>query len=781
MVRPEQPASYEHLRLDRESPVNERQRRQDRRPRFRPEDPREFGAALGARLEAAKPRLTADLGGFDSRRLLKIVIRAGESLPDIEAIPGIELVSQEDRTAVLAFATEAGMASFESRLATLARDGTVTRAQLLFAIDDFDSWSPEERTGTALREQGFPATDPFVLDVELWPQDRQDRRAQMLEAFRTWLAASGISYLDSLSSPSLVMVKVRCTRKQGRELLLRHRDVRTLDLPPRLGVEVGVLRTDVQEFPPVPSPSHAAPAVVVLDSGLTTGHPLIGPAVGDAQGFVPPDQDPGDAVPGGHGTRVAGLALYGEVEESIRRSRFIPVLRLFSGKVFKDDGTDHTTFVERSVEDAVRYFVKEYGCRVFNLSYGDLNKVYDDRHVRGLAYTLDRLSRTEDVLFVTSSGNRAPLNTLPENLREAYPDYLFEPEGRLLDPGTALNVVTVGGLAHYDATRAAQRYPNDVEGMRIAHPGQPCPVTRCGPSVRGAIKPDFVEHAGNVALDRYGRPQTSGLGVVSFDSGFASGMLFAEDLGTSYAAPVVAHKAARLLAEVPDASPNLLRALLGAHAEWPKSCSELLDPHNNSEGRAKLRKAIGYGRIDEDALYRSLDSKVTLIAEEKIDVNRHHFFEIPLPPVWWEGGRRQRTVSIGLAYTPEVRTTRLDYRATRIRFSLVCANSLDEVSAAFQRDPDEGIPERSTNRWISSDKRNPGTLQASRWLFKGTIAKRRLFVVVTRQDALWSTVADQPESYALTVVLDDRERAGVRLHAEVRAVLQARARARIRV
>ncbi|MGH9160320.1 MAG: S8 family serine peptidase [Vicinamibacteraceae bacterium] len=538
----------------------------------------------------------------------------------------------------------------------------------------------------------------------------------------------------------------------------------------------------MEHLPPPLAPGGSVPAITVLDSGLTAGHPLIGPAVGDAQGFVFPNREPGDQVPSGHGTFVAGLALYGDVEDSIRRGHFVPTLRLLSGKVFNDDGTDQTEFVERSVEEAVRYFLEHYGCRVFNLSYGDSNKVYDGRHLRGLAYTLDRLSRTLNVLFVTASGNRA-LNTLPKRPRERYPEYQFEPDGRLLDPGTALNAVTVGGLSRYIATRDAQRHPNHLEDVPVAQIDQPSPITRCGPSIGGAIKPDFVEHAGNVAVDRLGRPRMGGLGVLSLNSGFAAGHPFCEDVGTSHAAPVVAHKAARLLGELPDASPNLLRALLGAHASWPDACAELLDQHRNQEGRVRLLRAIGYGRIREEALYRSLDHTVTLVAEETIEADRHHFFEIPVPAAWWDGDRRRRVVSVALAYAPEVRTTRLDYRATRIRFSFVNANGLDDVTAAFRRDPENGIAERSTNRWISSDKRSCGTLQVSRWRFGDSITRNRLFVVVTRQDAPWSPVADQAESYALCVVLEDREKAEAeaRLYAEVRAVLQARARVRIKV
>jgi len=200
---------YQHLRLRREADITERHRKQDKRPRFAPPDPRRFGRELASRFERAKRRLEEDLPGYDDRRLIKIRIRAGETLPGFARIPGIELVSQEQKSIVLAFVTDKGVAEFESRLATLAREGSVTRKELLYAIEDFDHWTPDERTGNALREQGFPDETTFVLDVELWPQERPDRRRAMLERFKAWLAQAGMVHLDSLLQPSLVMVR-RC-------------------------------------------------------------------------------------------------------------------------------------------------------------------------------------------------------------------------------------------------------------------------------------------------------------------------------------------------------------------------------------------------------------------------------------------------------------------------------------------------------------------------------------------------------------------------------------------
>jgi Subtilisin-like serine proteases len=779
--------AYEHLRLERETPINLRHPRKYGGG-LQPENPRAYGAELSNKLRDAKSRILdpeqADIGGFDNRKLLKIRLHAGDkSVPPFDAIPGVEIVSQEDEAVVLAFATEEGLAEFERRLASLARDGSVTRKELLYAIEDFDHWTPEDRTGNALREQGFPARAPFTLDIELWPQERQDKRQAMFSAFVAWLQERGIEKLDALQQPSLVMLRVRCNQQQA-ELLLRHRDVRMVDLPPRLGVSVQLLMTDINQFPVVDPPPADAPAIAVLDSGLTSGHPLLAAAAGDAQGYLKPHRSANDAEPW-HGTFVGGLALYGDVHNAIQQRQFVPQLRLFSGKVFEHDGQDQTEFVEKAVEEAVRDLHEQYGCKVFNLSYGDQNKVYDGRHVRGLAYTLDRLTRELGVLFVVPTGNLQSYQ-LPQDAREQYPNYLFEEQARLLDPATALNALTVGGISLFEATRDAQRYPDTIEDHILARANQPFPLTRRGPSINGAIKPDVVEHAGNFALLRNGavpHHARRGLGVISLNGGFAAGSPFSEDIGTSYAAPLVAHKAARLLAEVPDASPSLLRALIGAHARWPQACEALLNPGNNAEGRDKLLRLVGYGRVDDAALFRSLDHTVTLLAEERLGNDQHHFFELPVPDSFWANGRRTREITVALAYSPEVRTTRLDYRRTKLWFNLVVADSLDDVTRAFQRNREEGMGEHSNGRWLSNETRKNGTLQVSRWEFRQVpVRGDKVFVVVTRQDSAWSHDEHRAEAepYALAVVLADREQANAQLYAQVQAKLQARAQARAR-
>lgn len=726
--------AYEHLRFRRELALTDRHKKRDKRPRFRPIDPREFGSKLLRDFGAARQRAALeDLGGYDERILFKIQLREGATVPELDLIPGVQLVSQEDKFVVLAFADKSGLATFESRLTHLAREGKATRAEILYALQSFDHWTSEDRKGAALKQYDFPDATSFMLDVELWPQERLDKREAMLSAFLAWLRTQGMKRLDDLKQPSLVMVRVACNREQAENLLLRHRDVRTVDLPPRTGVTVQLLRTDINLLPTPPPPPDNAPGIGVLDAGLTSNHPLLAPAVGDAQGYLSPQRNSHDGPPHWHGTFVAGLALYGDVAECLRRGSFVPQLRLFAGKVFEDDGHDHAEFVEKAVEEAVRELHNQYGCRIFNLSYGDLNKVYDGRHVRGLAYTIDRLTRELGVLFIVPTGNLLS-HELPAEPRKHYPDYLLDDSARLLDPAPALNAVTVGGLALHTATRESQRHPTTIEDHCLAKKDEPFPLGRSGPSIIGAIKPDLVEHAGNLALMRSGgRTRSDGLGLISTCGDFAGGRPFSEDIGTSYAAPQVAHHAARLLKELPDAPANLLRALLAANARWPLPCVDLLNPNGKADGKSRLLRLVGYGRIDEDTLYRSVDQAVTLLAEDQIANDKCHFYELPIPASFWSSGKRLREITVALAYSPDVRTTRLDYKMSKLWFTLVTASDLNEVERAFQRNREEGMGERGTNRWLTNNERKAGTLQTSRWNFKMPLRDgERVFVVVMR-------------------------------------------------
>jgi len=692
----------------------------------------------------------------------------------------IEIVSQEDKTVILAFATEGALAAFEERMTTLAEGRQPTYRHVLFALKGFDRWTEEDRQGWALRQEGWPAASPFILDVELWPISNPGERDRSWQTFEAWLQEQGIEKLDAVKQAHLLLYRIRVNRLQA-DLLLHHRDIRLVDLPARYGLEVNVLQTDIQDLARVPAPPANAPGIAVLDSGLATGHPLLGPAVGDAQSYIP-ELGPEDQH--GHGTHVAGIALYGDAEEALRSGRFVPILRLFSGRILDANNANDSKLIENQVEEAVRYFHETYACRVFNLSYGDRRKPYLGRHVRGLAVTLDTITRTLGVLFVVPVGNLDRAAAVPFDWRTQYPRHLLHQDAALLDPATALNALTVGSLARWDATFNAQRYRDDPAEQPIARRDQPSPFTRSGPSVGGAIKPELVAYGGNYAVNARAVNQPivrQGLGELSTCKDFAAGRLLAEESGTSFAAPHVAHLAARILIEHPQTDNNMLRALLIAHARWPGPCETLL------ADRSDRLRLCGYGKVEEAALDRSTEQEVTLIASDAIPDRHHHFYEVPLPESFIAGRQRTREISVALAHSPVVRTTRITYKSCELEFRLVWSDSLARVSqmfnAATSREQYQRLSEANGAR-VGARNRGAGTAQADCWTISRITAQRRaqkLFVVVTRTDENWGRELTQTqEAYSLVVTMRDRENAEARLYAQLQARLRARVQARAR-
>ena len=785
--------SFPHLPLQREEPVNDK--RPGRPPQFTtPEDTAAHGESLRQELSRATVETDKDEGGFDERRLFRFTVEAGFSPDDLPKIASpefrheVEVVSQEDKEVVVAFISDAALESFEALLTTLAGGEIPANKQVFYALQGISGWKTSDRTGWALKREGFPEDENFLLDVELWPiEDDPQERKVLWHSFEMWLNEHEISFLDSVKQPGLTLYRVRCSKEQA-ESLLHYRDIRTVDLPPRFGIDLSLLHTDIGDLGEIPHPPEDAPGITILDSGLTTGHPLIAPAVGEAESFLP-GKDPSDE--NGHGTHVGGLALYGDVEARVHNGNFIPELHLFSGRILDENAENATGFISKHIDEAVRYFRGEYNCRVFNLSFGDLNKPYLGGHLRDLAFTLDTLARELKVLFVVSSGNVLGNKLKGREWRDRYPQYLLEDDWAIVDPAPALNVLTVGSLARYDRSTNSQRYSNDPAEQPIAAVNQPSPFTRHGPTVGGAIKPDVVDYGGNWAINTRAGANTlipnSGLGELSTNwQSTIGGRLFSDDSGTSFAAPHVAYLAAMLQHEVPDASPDLMRALLMAHARISEEIKQLFNSKKD-----KIRSVCGYGQVDSNGLFRSIENEVTLIAEGSISNKKHHFYELPVPEDFLSRGRRLREISVALSYTPYVRSTRIDYRASRISFKLVAADNLSDVSTTFNEATDQetydaikeiGTEIGANNRSVSSVLRNKGTVQSATWCFKqfnsnAKLKNKRLFVVVTRHDFPWGELhSATKEDYALVVAFRDRENEEARLYTQIRNRLQARMR-----
>ncbi|MGG6166410.1 S8 family peptidase [Pantoea allii] len=750
-------------------------------------------------LQTLRPMLTQVPGSADHGRYILKLNYSGTMNFSALIHHGVEFVSQENKQVCVVFSDEQGLATFAEHLSSLGLDNTeLTYKQILEALDGIECWSAEDRKSWALRRYGFPVAERFKLDVELWPVEvaHHPRRIDLYTRFEQWLQEQGISRQDKINLDSLLIYRVDVSLAQA-EYLLAHRDVRLIDLPPSSGISYQQINRDINTLPDhLISPAAKASRVCILDSGINTNHPLLSAAIAESASFIP-DQDAFDQE--GHGTAVASIALYGDVEACNQSNFWQPQLWLYNGKVLNERAEFNAETIESTLTTAVAYFT-DLGCRIFNLSLGNVNAPYDGRHIRGMAYLLDTLARQYNVLFVVSAGNFSGSDAppVPQNSwRDEYPDYLLHEASIIIDPAPALNVLTVGSVARHNATSDAQRRPDDIQHLSPATENQPSPFTRHGPSVKGAFKPDVVAHGGNAASSvRQGQWQAHmrGLGVLSCHHQFQGNTLFKELSGTSFAAPYITHLAGRLLNEYPEMSASMLRAMLVNHASVSQEMTQtfpeaMRDSYKNTpatKNREIERDVTGYGIIDEDALYRSSENVVVMRCEEQIENNAHQFFELPFPASFLRSQRATREIRITLAYSPAVRTTRLDYTATRIGFRLVKGRSLDEVQASFNHQTQSETETRSddaqTNRVVSAQQRERGTVQSSVWTFRQRNPDEKWFIVVTRQDRDWGEAfSSEQEPYALVVTATDRDNEQAELYTQIQAQIREQELARARI
>ena len=291
------------------------------------------------------------------------------------------------------------------------------------------------------------------------------------------------------------------------------------------------------------------------------------------------------------------------------------------------------------MREALTSLNQRFGCRLFVISLGDPKRIYDGGKVGPWAATLDELVRELDAVIIVSAGNRAPRagNRIEQAVTE-YPGYLLESANRLCEPAGAMNVLTIGSLAHGEGL--GPEFEEDVHVRPITRAFEPSPFTRVGPGIGGALKPDFVDVGGTmifnpiVARLRDGK-EIATAGVLTLHHHFVD-QLFTAGSGTSYAAPLVAHKAAQIFARFPDASANLVRALLAGAARVPDEAQIKLQPL----GAEALRSVCGHGQVDPVRAAYSDDHRVVLYAEDELLHDHFAVYQLPIPELFQSGGRR---------------------------------------------------------------------------------------------------------------------------------------------
>ncbi|GEP60429.1 S8 family peptidase [Reyranella soli] len=365
-------------------------------------------------------------------------------------------------------------------------------------------------------------------------------------------------------------------------------------------------------------PANNAPYVCILDSGLNRGHPLLQPVALDADLHAyKPAWGVDDRAGTGHGTQMAGLAVYGDLVDAMSSQEPWPLThKLESVKIINSaDPHAHELYGAVTIESVSRVEVIPDRKRVFCMAVSTPDG-RDRGRPSSWSAAVDALTSgaTDQVrrLVVLAAGNT------DVSFRRNYADSNLT-EG-VHDPGQSWNALTVGGYTE-KVIVDQQRNPR---WQALAASGDLAPSSCTSMTWRNTkwpIKPDVVLEAGNMARHPdYEDPDyiDDALQLLTTAQNFTARRPLTVFGDTSAATAVASRLGAMLMAKYPQLTPEAVRALIVHSAKWT---GPMLQRFTNTNGEIDYHAVVrcfGYGVPNVRELLSSADNSLTLIAQDSI-------------------------------------------------------------------------------------------------------------------------------------------------------------------
>lgn len=491
------------------------------------------------------------------------------------------------------------------------------------------------------------------------------------------------------------------------------------------------------------------PVVCALDTGVAAGHPLVSPGLKGAWAYDSAWGTHDHAPYGGHGTAIAGLVLYGDLEPHMNGTEPV-VLRhgVESMKLLPPQGFPATKPPSYGVvtQGAIAQVEIErpHVKRAFCLATSATD--FPPSRPSSWSGALDQVAAGSSPGDATDGmpASQAPKRLVVVATGNVSGGMMVDvvPSQPLEDPSQSWNALTIGGFTRKEMAPAP---PPTLEPV--------VPANHRSPFSRGSqslpddltpIKPEVLFEAGN---------------MVSDDSGFCawheavSLLALGSDVhveplvpfwATSAAAGVAGNFVGRLQAALPELWPETHRALAVDSAAWPQPIRKQLigrGAHWKTGSKAlkqQVLREVGYGVPDIERAILSARNDVTMIAEAEIQpfaigadgrsgvYNEMHFYELPWPRTVLEQLENETVImKVTLSYFVEPNltgkaATRPDtYRSYGLRFAMKKRN---ETEAAFRsrvnsaQEGDGSATEKETNCWLLGPKAiQAGSLHCDLW------------------------------------------------------------------
>jgi hypothetical protein len=470
----------------------------------------------------------------------------------------------------------------------------------------------------------------------------------------------------------------------------------------------------------------------LLDTGVTSNHPLLIKAM-QANGVHSVNSQWGNGDHEGHGTEMAGIALYSDLKSALSHHHNLQIPhKLESVKILPPKGENPPELYGAITEQAVALAeisnpnVKRIICMAITAPYYNTK----DGSPSSWSATIDSITSAaedegEKKLFFISAGN-----VWPQELSE-----IHYPNSSILhgveSPGQSWNAITVGAYSK-DIIISDSSYRGYSP---VADAGQISPYSSTSQtwSAKWPIKPEILLDGGNMATNGYDYTEVPDLSLIT-TSYRPLIQQFSTIWGTSSATAQAAWMGAQLAAEYPNAWPETIRALMIHSATWTNSmkkqfCSE----DTKTKGRRQLLKTCGYGIPDLQKAIQCMNNSVNLIIEgelqpfEKKSMKDMHLHKLPWPKEQLRAlGEVSVTLKITLSYFIEPGPGEVGwkdkyrYSSCGLRFDVINENeSIDDFKKRVnykmrgEDRKDKGQGTSGSERWyLGSDNRDVGSIHS---------------------------------------------------------------------
>lgn len=479
--------------------------------------------------------------------------------------------------------------------------------------------------------------------------------------------------------------------------------------------------------------------VCLLDSGVNNGHQLLQLIIDDNNtlsvdnAWGTDDHEPRS----GHGTLMAGIAGYGQIEQLLISVDAVPIThKLCSVKILPrpiQAQNPRELWGDITAQGIARAEIQNpYIVLIYCLSVTSTEDVNVGRP-SSWSGALDNLSFGEGEnqrLIIVSAGNIRD----DESWRN-YPNSNFT--SSVQNPAQSWNTLVAG--AYTAKIQVNDRnYQNYVP---LANEGELSPYSSTSLmwERKWPVKPDVVFEGGNLLVAPDGRSITNhdDLDLLSTSKTFRV-KPFDTINATSAAAAQASWFAAKIAYQYPNAWVETVRGLVIHSANW---ITAMLDQcqvqHGNRASFRNLLRTFGFGLPNLDRALFSQESAFTVIAQETIqpfsfkvgsstpETNEIHFFKLPWPSdLLLEMGGTPVKFRVTLSYFIEPGAGEIGwkdkyrYQSYGLRFDVNNVGESEEVfrkrvNLAAREENEEVIGNSGSNRWvIGKDNRNTGSVHS---------------------------------------------------------------------